>query len=78
MTAAGLDRPPTQAAPAPALVLTAIAAVRVAWLYLISRRVPAATSLLTAISAMLWAGPAAQLKPRRVGVLHGLIVGDDC
>jgi len=37
MTAAGLDRPPTQAAPAPALVLTAIAAVRVAWLYLISR-----------------------------------------
>jgi len=62
MTAAGLDRPPTQAAPTPALVLTAIAAVRVAWLYLISRRVPAATSLLTAISAMLWAGPAAQLK----------------
>ena len=57
MTAAGLDRPPTQAAPAPALVLTAIAAVGGAWLYLISRRVPAATSLLTAISAMLWAAP---------------------
>jgi len=70
MTAAGIDRSPTGAAPAPALVLTAICAERMAWLYLISRRVPAATGLLAAVSAVLWAslhwhwsiagGPAAQ------------------
>jgi hypothetical protein len=55
MTAARIDRPPTAAAPAPALVLTAISAVRMAWLYLISRRVPAAIGVLAAVSAVLWA-----------------------
>jgi len=55
MSAAGIDRPPTGAAPAPVLVLTAISAVRMAWLYLTSRRVPAATGLLASASAVLWA-----------------------
>jgi hypothetical protein len=74
MTAAGIDRPPTGAAPAPApapaLALTAICAVRTVWLYLLSRRVPAALGLLAGLGALLWAalhwqwnvvgGPAAQ------------------
>ena len=69
MTATGIHRPPG-AATAPALVLSAISAVRMGWLYLISRRVPAATGLLAAVGAVLWAalqwqwtisgGPAAQ------------------
>jgi hypothetical protein len=54
MTATGIDRPP-EAALAPALILTAIGFARVARLYLISRRVPAATGLLAAVSAVLWA-----------------------
>jgi hypothetical protein len=70
MTAAGIDRKPAGAAPAPAPVLTAISAVRMAWLYLLSRRVPAALALLAGLGALLWAalhlrwnvagGPAAQ------------------
>jgi hypothetical protein len=54
VTAAGLHRPPAEAAPAPALALTAISAVRTVWLYLISRRIPAATCLLAAAGGLLW------------------------
>jgi hypothetical protein len=54
MTATGLQRSPTGPAPATAPVLTAISAVRTAWLYLISRRVPAAIGLIAAVSAVLW------------------------
>ncbi len=53
MTAAGVHRPP--AATAPALALTAVSAVRTVWLYVISRRVPAALGLLAASGAVLWA-----------------------
>jgi hypothetical protein len=70
MTTTGVHRPPPEAAPAPALALTAISAVRTGWLYLISRRLPAAIGLLAAAGAVLWAalhwhwsisgGPAAQ------------------
>lgn len=55
MTAAGVRRPPAGAAAAPPLVLTAISALRTVWLYLISRRVPAAIGLLAASGAVLWA-----------------------
>ena len=54
MTAAGVQRPQAGAAPAPPLALTAISAVRTVWLYVISRRIPAATCLLTAAGAVLW------------------------
>jgi hypothetical protein len=54
VTAAGVQRPQAGAAPAPALALTAISAVRTVWLYVISRRIPAATCLLTAAGAVLW------------------------
>jgi hypothetical protein len=55
MTAAGINHPPAPATPAPSLAQTATAAARMAWLYLISRRVPAAAGLLAATSAVLWA-----------------------
>jgi hypothetical protein len=54
MTAAGLRHSPAGAAAPPSLALTAIAAVRTAWLYLISRRIPAATGLLAAAGAAVW------------------------
>jgi hypothetical protein len=70
VTTAGIDRKPAGAAPAPALVLTAISTVRMAWLYVRSRRVPVALALLAGLGALLWAalhwqwniagGPAAQ------------------
>lgn len=70
MTAAGLQRPPTETGHSPALAMTAISAVRMVWLYLISRRIPVAIVLLAAVGALLWAamhwrwtisgGPAAQ------------------
>jgi hypothetical protein len=70
MTAAGVHRPPPGAAPAPVQDRPAIAGMRLAWLYLISRRAPAALGLLTALGCLLWAalhwhwnvagGPAAQ------------------
>jgi hypothetical protein len=55
VTAAGVRRSPAGAAPAPVLALTLISAVRTAWLYLISRRVPAAIGLLAVSGVVLWA-----------------------
>jgi hypothetical protein len=68
MTAGIHESPP---APAPASPAFAVAGARLVWLYLISRRVPAAAGLLAALGCVLWAalhwhwniagGPAAQL-----------------
>lgn len=55
MTAAGTRRPPPGAAPAPATTWPAVAAARLAWLHLVSRRAPAAVVLLAALGALLWA-----------------------
>ncbi|HCU96227.1 MAG TPA: hypothetical protein DHU96_27305 [Actinobacteria bacterium] len=55
MTAAGVHRPPPGAVPAQAAARPAIAGVRLAWLYLVSRRAPAALGLLTALGGLLWA-----------------------
>jgi hypothetical protein len=70
MTAAGIRRPPPGDAPARAADRPAGAALRLAWLHLVSRRVPAALGLLAGFGALLWAalfwrwniagGPAAQ------------------
>jgi hypothetical protein len=54
MTAAGVHRPASGAAPAPATV-PGQALLRLAWLYLVSRRVPAAAALLAGFGALLWA-----------------------
>jgi hypothetical protein len=69
MTAAGIHESPPASAPAsPAF---AVAGARLVWLYLTSRRVPAAAGLLAALGCFLWAalhwhlniagGPAARL-----------------
>ncbi len=74
MTAAGVHRPPPGAAQARLAFWPAPALLRLPWLYLVSRRVPAALGLLAALGALLWAalywnwsvagGPAArQLVP---------------
>jgi len=55
VTAAGVHRPPPGAAPGPAAARPAIAAVRLGWLYLVSRRAPAALGLLAALGCLLWA-----------------------
>jgi hypothetical protein len=70
MTAAGVHRPPPGAAQAPVQARPPIAGVRLAWLYLISRRAPVALGLLAGLGCLLWAalhwhwniagGPAAQ------------------
>src|SRR5262249_14371713 len=54
MTAAGVHRSAPQAAPAPARS-PALGWLRLAYLYLISRRAPAALALLAALGALLWA-----------------------
>lgn len=74
MTTAGVHRRAPGAAPPAAASRPAIARVRLAWLHLVSRRVPAALGLLAVLGALLWAalhwhwniagGPAArQLMP---------------
>ncbi len=55
MTAAGVHRPPPGAAQARLASWPAPALLRLPWLYLISRRVPAALGLLAALGAVLWA-----------------------
>ena len=70
MTAAGIHRPPPGAAEARPASRRALATLRLAWLYLVSRRAPAAAGLLAALGALLraalhgnWSvagGPAAQ------------------
>jgi hypothetical protein len=69
MTAAGIHESPP--APVPASPAFAVASARLVWLYLTSRRVPAAAGLLVVLGCLLWAalhwhlniagGPAAQL-----------------
>jgi len=69
MTAAGIHESPP--APAPASPVFPVAGARLVWLYLVSRRVPAAAGLLAALGCLLWValhwhwniagGPAAQL-----------------
>jgi hypothetical protein len=53
MTAAGIHESPP--APAPASPAFAVAGARLVWLYLVSRRVPAAAGLLAALGCLLWA-----------------------
>ena len=70
MTAAGVQSSPPGAAPAPAAARPGVAWLRLARLYAVSRRVPAALALLAALGCLLWAalywrwniagGPAAQ------------------
>jgi hypothetical protein len=70
MTAADVQRSPSGAVPAPAAARPAVAWLRLARLFAVSRRVPAALGLLVALGCLLWAalhwrwsiagGPAAQ------------------
>jgi hypothetical protein len=53
VTAAGLQEPLPGAAPAPRAERRAAAALRLPWLYLVSRRVPAALGLLAGLAALL-------------------------
>ncbi len=53
MTTAGIHRPAPGAAPAP-VAGPGQAGLRLAWLYLLSRRVPAAAGLLAGFGAVLW------------------------
>src|SRR5262249_33772588 len=57
MTTAGVRQPPPGALPAPvrAAARPAVAGLRLAWLDLVSRRIPAAPVLLAAVGALLWA-----------------------
>ena len=54
MTAAGVHSTPRSSAPAGAAYPPAVAALRVAWLHAVSRRVPAALGLLAALGVLLW------------------------
>ena len=70
MTAARIRNSPPGAIPAPLATRPAVAWLRLAWLYLLSRRGPAAVGLLAGLGALLWValhwrwnvagGPAAQ------------------
>ena len=55
MTAAGIHRSPPGAAPVPLAARPAVASLRLARLYLLSRRAPAALALLAGLGALLWA-----------------------
>ena len=55
MTAAGIQNSPPGAVPAPSAARPAVASPRLAWLYLLSRRAPAALGLLAGLGALLWA-----------------------
>ncbi|HUA31459.1 MAG TPA: hypothetical protein VMC03_21435 [Streptosporangiaceae bacterium] len=54
MTAAGVQSSPPGAVPAPTAGRPAVAPLRLAWLYLVSRRVPAALGMLAGFGALLW------------------------
>jgi len=70
MTAARVQSSPPGAVTAPLANRPVVASLRLAWLYLVSRRTPAALGLLAGLGALLWAalhwrwnisgGPAAQ------------------
>jgi len=55
MTATGVRRSPPGAAPAPGPARPVVAGLRLVWLYLTSRRAPAAAGLLAGLGALLWA-----------------------
>jgi hypothetical protein len=55
MTAAGVHRPPPGAAQARPAGRPGLASLRLAWLYLVSRRAPAALGLLAGLGCLLWA-----------------------
>jgi hypothetical protein len=55
MTAAGVQSSPSGAVPAPVAAWPAVAWLRLARLYAVSRRVPAALGLLAALGCLLWA-----------------------
>jgi hypothetical protein len=55
VTVTGVDQSPPGAAPVPGAAGPAVAGLRLAWLYLASRRVPAAAGLLAGLGALLWA-----------------------
>jgi hypothetical protein len=55
VTAAGVHRPPPEAAQARLASRAALASLRLAWLYLVSRRATAALGLLAALGCLLWA-----------------------
>jgi len=54
VTAAGIHSTPRSTAPAVGAYPPAVAALRLAWLYAVSRRVPAALGLLAALGVLLW------------------------
>ena len=54
MTAAGVQNSPPGALPAPLADRPAAVALRLPWLYLVSRRGPAALGLLAGLGALLW------------------------
>ena len=54
MTAAGVRQPSSETVPARRLAQPASGAARMAWLFLISRRIPVALILLAAVGALLW------------------------
>ena len=55
MTAVGVQSSPSGAVPAPTAAWPAVAWLRLARLYAVSRRVPAALALLAALGCLLWA-----------------------
>ena len=55
MTAAGVQNSPPGAVPAPLTARPSVTSLRLAWLYLLSRRAPAASGLLAGLGALLWA-----------------------
>ena len=54
MTAAGIHSTPQETAPAEAAYPPAVAALRLAWLHAVSRRIPVALGLLAALGGLLW------------------------
>jgi hypothetical protein len=54
VTAAGIHSTPRETTPAEAAYPPAVAALRLAWLHAVSRRVPAALGLLAALGVLLW------------------------
>jgi hypothetical protein len=54
VTAAGIHSTPRSAAPAEAAYPPAVAALRLAWLHAVSRRIPAALGLVAALGVLLW------------------------
>ena len=54
MTAAGVHSAPKETAPAAAAYPPAVAALRLAWLHAVSRRIPVALGLTAALGVLLW------------------------